>query len=212
MLKKLMAACLLSAGIAGCATTPTPKPPSPFEEAGVRSLLVVPIVNNSLDVDAPRYMLSTLTIPLAERGYYVFPVNTVKLLLEQEGFYEAAVVHQQDSAALASLFGADAIMYVTINRWDAQYAVLSTTVTVDFSYRVVTQDGEEIWSAEKQMTYTPQSNSDSGNPMADLLIAAIQAAVTKAKPNYMPLAEQANGEVIRQIPEGPYARTEESVK
>ena len=127
-LKQFMISCGLAlamgSGVSGCATkTSTPRPPSPFEEAGVRSLLVVPVVNNSLDVDAPKYMLSTLTIPLAERGYYVFPVNTVKVLLEQEGFYEPAQVHQQDAAALAALFGADAIMYVTINRWDAQYAV-----------------------------------------------------------------------------------------
>ena len=212
MLKKLLAGCALAVILSGCATTPTPKPPSPFEEAGIRSLLVVPIVNNSLDVDAPNYMLSTLTIPLAERGYYVFPVNTVKLLLEQEGFYEAAVVHQQEAPALASLFGADAIMYVTINRWDAQYAVLSTTVTVDFSYRVVTADGVEIWSARKQMQYTPQNNNSSGNPLADLIASAIQAAITKAKPNYLPLAEQANHAVISQIPEGPYAEPGERVQ
>lgn len=209
-LKQFMIGCGLAlamgSGVSGCATkTSTPRPPSPFEEAGVRSLLVVPVVNNSLDVDAPKYMLSTLTIPLAERGYYVFPVNTVKVLLEQEGFYEPAQVHQQDAAALAALFGADAIMYVTINRWDAQYAVFSTTVTVDFTYRVVTQDGQEIWSANKQMQYAPQNNNNSGNLMADLIGAAIQAAVTKAKPNYMPLAEQANGAVINQIPKGPYA-------
>ncbi|MDX1693338.1 MAG: DUF799 family lipoprotein [Ketobacteraceae bacterium] len=206
MLKKMLAGCVLAATLAGCATSPTPRPPSPFEEAGIRSLLVVPVKNNSLNVDAPNYLLSTLSVPLAERGYYVFPVNTVKLVLEQEGFYEPAMVHEQDSAALAALFGADAIMYVTINRWDAQYAILSTTVTVDFSYRVVTADGVEIWQAEKQMQYTPQNNNNSGNPMADLLAAAIQAAVTKAKPNYMPLAEQANSAVISQIPKGPYAR------
>lgn len=205
MFKNLLISCVLLSLLSGCATTPTPTGPSPFEEADIRSLLVVPIVNNSLDVDAPKYMLSTLTIPLAERGYYVFPVNTVKLLLEQEGLYEAAVVHQQDTAALAGLFGADAIMYVTINRWDAQYAVFSTTVTVDFSYRVVTADGVEIWSAQKQMQYTPQNNNSSGSPLADLIASAIQAAVTKAKPNYMPLAEQANNAVISQIPEGPYA-------
>lgn len=205
MLKKVLFSTLLALVINGCAIQKPHQQTSPFTEAGVRSLLIVPIVNHSLDVDAPNYMLSTLSIPLAERGYYVFPVNTVKTVLEQEGFYEAAVIHQQNSAALAGLFGADAVMYVTINRWDAQYAVLTTTVTVDFSYRVVTSDGVEIWSAEKKMQYTPQNNNSSGNPMADLLASAIQAAITKAKPNYLPLAEQANNAVTKQIPKGPYA-------
>ncbi|MCG8313655.1 MAG: DUF799 domain-containing protein [Pseudomonadales bacterium] len=205
MTKFFVSVLVLVVSLSGCATRTASTDNSPFYEANIRSLLVVPIVNNSLDVDAPNYMLSTLTIPLAEKGYYVFPVNTVKVVLEQEGFYEAAVVHAQDSGALARLFGADAVLYVTINRWDAQYAVLSTVVTVDFGYRLVSHDGQEIWQSRKQMQYQPQNNNSSGNLMADLIGAAIQAAITKAKPNYMPLTEQANDAVIRTIPPGPYA-------
>lgn len=191
--------------LAGCANRQPNYDESPFVVHQIRSLLVVPIVNHSLDVDAPNYLLSTLTIPLAERGYYVFPVNTVKVMLEQEGFYEPAIIHQQDSAALAALFDADAVLYVTINRWDAQYAILSTTVTVDFSYRAVNRDGLEIWRAEKRMQYTPQNNNNSGNAFADLLASAIQAAITKAKPDYMPLAQDANNAVVNTIAPGPYA-------
>lgn len=205
MHQKLFVLLLVAAALSGCATTAPSGPDlTAFHSAKPTSILVVPIVNNSLDVDAPNYMLSTLTIPLAERGYYVFPVNTVKVMLEQEGFYEANVIHGQDSAALTELFDADAVLYVIINRWDAQYAVLSTTVTVDFSYRMVSRQGVEIWSAEKQMTYTPQNNNSSGNLVADLIASAIQAALTKAKPDYMPLAEQANNAVIWGIPAGPY--------
>ncbi|PIE41932.1 MAG: hypothetical protein CSA49_01230 [Gammaproteobacteria bacterium] len=206
MYQKLISVLLFIGMLSGCATTPsTPGPEyNAFYAAKPASILVVPIVNHSLDVDAPNYMLSTLTIPLAERGYYVFPVNTVKVVLEQEGFYEADIVHAQNSVALAELFDADAVMYVVINRWDAQYAVFSTTVTVDFSYRMVSRQGVEIWSANRQMVYTPQNNNNSGNPLADLLTAAVQAAITKAVPNFMPLTEQANNIVIDTIPPGPY--------
>lgn len=204
MKNRLILCGLLLLALSGCATNKAKPDHSQFYAANIRSLLVVPIVNQSLDVDAPNYMLSTLTVPLAEQGYYVFPVNTVKQVLEQEGFYEAEVVHAQDSVALANLFGADAILYVTINRWDAQYAVFSTVVTVDFSYRIVTAQGQEIWKAQKQMQYQPQNNNSSGNLLADLIGAAIQAAVTRAKPNYMPLAQQTNAAVITTIPPGPY--------
>lgn len=57
-------------------------------------------------------------MPLAE-GFYVFPVNTTKTVLEQEGFYEGEQIHQQPPEALARMFGADAVLYVTIKRWDA---------------------------------------------------------------------------------------------
>lgn len=191
----------------GCVAPPEKPDMSAFLAASPRSILVVPAVNRSLDVDAPNYLLSTLPIPLAEKGYYVFPVNTTKFVLEQEGYYEGDQIHAQSPQALAKLFSADAILYVTINRWDAQYAVLTTTVSVDFDYRLVGKDGAEIWSANKLMQYQPQ-NSNSGDPLAALIGAAINAALTRAAPNYLPLTQQANQQVFisgpTAIPNGPY--------
>ena len=201
--------CLLTAVLAGCVSAPVKKDLSAFVAAAPKSILVVPAVNKSLDVDAPNYLLSTLTIPLAEKGFYVFPVNTAKFVLEQEGFYEGERIHQQPPETLANMFGADAVLYVTINRWDAKYAILATTVTVEFDYRMVTKDGKEIWKARQAMQYSPQNNN-SGSPMANLIIAAINAAVARAAPNYLPLTQQANQMVFvlgpNAIPNGPYIK------
>jgi hypothetical protein len=193
--------------LVGCATPREPMDFTAFESAAPRSILVVPTVNNSLDVDAPNYLLTTLPMPLAEKGYYVFPVNTVKVVLENEGFYEGAQVHEQPAAVLAQQFGADAVLFVTIDRWDAQYLLISTTVTVSFQYRMVARDGTEIWAATESMSYTPSSSS-SGNALVDLIVAAINAAATRAAPNYLPLTRQANQQVFvsgpSAIPDGPY--------
>lgn len=196
--------------LTGCASHPIVKQDlSAFNAAKPRSILVVPAANKSLDVDAPNYLLTTLTVPLAERGYYVFPVHTAKTVLEQEGFYDGDQVQKQPPEALARLFGADAVLYVTINRWDAQYAVLATTVTVDFDYRLVSKDGTELWKANKKMAYSPQ-NQNTGSPLGNLIAAAVSAALERAKPNYMPLAQSANLQVLTMeptaIPTGPYAR------
>ena len=194
-------------GIGGCATKPIEKDMSAFRAAAPRSILVVPAVNKSLDVDAPNYMLSALSLPLAEKGYYVFPVNTTKVVLQQEGFYEGEQIRQQPTQSLAKLFGADSVLYVTINRWDAQYAVFATSVTVEFDYRLVYKDGTEIWSAQQKLVYTPQNNSG-GSPLATLVAAALTAAMTRAAPNYMPLTRQANNQVLVLGPnallDGPY--------
>jgi hypothetical protein len=193
--------------LAGCAAQKPKTDLSAFEAAKPRSILVVPAVNKSLDVDAPNYLLTTLTVPLAEKGYYVFPVHTAKTVLEQEGFFDGDQVQKQPPETLAKLFGADAVLFVTINRWDAQYAVLQTTVTVDFDYRLVYKDGTEIWKANKKMQYTPQQQN-SGNALANLIASAVTAALTRAKPNYLPLARMANVQVLAMdptaIPNGPY--------
>ncbi len=203
----LLLACV---ALAGCATGGAVNEQiSKLEAAAPRSILIVPVENKSLNVDAPNYLLSTLTIPLAEKGYYVFPVNTVKVVLEQEGLYEAERIRQVPPPQLANMFGADAVLYASISRWDAQYAVLATTVTVELDYKLVSKTGEELWTAHKQVRYQPQ-NQNSGNALADLIVAAVAAAVTRAAPNYMPLARQANNAVFltdnTAWPSGPYAK------
>ena len=193
--------------LAGCAAQQPKTDLTAFNAAKPRSILVVPAANKSLDVDAPNYLLTTLTVPLAEKGYYVFPVHTAKTVLEQEGYYDGDQVQKQPPETLARLFGADAVLFVTINRWDAQYAVLATTVTVDFDYRLVYKDGTEIWKANKKMHYSPQQQN-TGNPLANLIAAAVTAALERAKPNYLPLARMANVQVLAMeptaIPDGPY--------
>jgi hypothetical protein len=206
-MNKLFGLLLLALALTGCVTQPVRQNFDAFTAAAPKSILVVPIANRSLDVDAPNYMLSTLSVPLAERGYYVFPVNTAKVVLEQEGFYEPEQIHQAPPETLAKMFGADAVLYVTINRWDAQYVVFTTTVTVEFDYRMFAKDGTQIWKASQRMQYSPQQNSG-GSPLANLIAAAITAAVTRAAPDYMPLARQANTQVMvlgaQALPLGPY--------
>ncbi len=203
--------CLLAAVLlTGCVTQPVKKDMSAFTAAAPRSILVVPTINKSLDVDAPNYVLAALPVPVAEKGYYVFPVNTTKYVLEQEGYYEGERIHQQPTETLAKLFGADAVLYVSINRWDAQYAFIATTVTVDFDYRLVSKDGTEIWKENKRMQYSPQNNNNAGSPLAMLISAVITAALTRAAPNYMPLTQQANQQVfvmgVNPLPDGPYRK------
>jgi len=203
---------LASLLLAGCVAQPVKKDMSAFVAAAPRSILVVPVINKSLDVDAPNYVLATLPVPVAEKGYYVFPVNTTKYVLEQEGFYEGERVHQQPPSVLAKMFGADAVLYVIINRWDAQYALITTTVTVEFEYRLVNKDGAEIWAEQKKMVYQPQNNNSGGHPAAQLIAVLVNAAITRAAPNYMPLTQMANRDVfilgVNAIPDGPYRSKE----
>lgn len=84
---------LIAAFLTGCVTQPTKQDMSAFKAAAPRSILVVPTINKSLDVDAPNYVLAALPVPIAEKGYYVFPVNTTKNVLEQEGYYEGERIH-----------------------------------------------------------------------------------------------------------------------
>jgi hypothetical protein len=205
LLLPLLAVLLLSLG---CAAAPPKKDYTVFRSADPRSILILPVVNNTQNVEAPSLFLSTLPIPVAERGYYVFPVNMVKRVLEDEGLSDPNLVHGADPGRLCNLFGSDAVLYVTIEAWTAQYMVITTQVTVEFDY--VMKDGktgDTIWKEHRRVVYSPQQQSG-GHPLAALVAAAVQAAVTKASPNYMPLARQANDQVFNApgigLPAGPH--------
>jgi hypothetical protein len=194
--------------LAGCVNAPAPKGNySQFRTENPHSILVVPVTSKSVDVNAPDYFLSTITPPLAERGYYVFPVNMVKSVMADDGLSDANLVHAGDPHRLGELFGADAVMYISIERWDAQYVLLSTSVTVSLNYTLKsTHTGNVLWTNHQTVVYTPQNNGSGG--LAGLIAGAVAAAITKAAPNYVPLGVQANQQAINLkgtgLPAGPY--------
>lgn len=195
--------------LSGCATRPAVhKDYSALRADAPRSVLVVPVVSRSVDVDAPDYFLSTITQPIAERGYYVFPVNLVKRVMEDDGMADADLVHGSDPRRLAELFGADAVLYAVIERWDSKYAVLSTVTTVEMSYSLKSgKSGETLWTHQEKMAYDPAAQQ-SGGGLAGLIAKAVVAALEKAKPNYIPLARTVNGMAVGRVgqglPAGPY--------
>jgi len=205
---RVLLALTLATLLAGCMSFPYSDPLATYHEAKPTSILVLPVVNESVDVQAPSSVLTTLPKLLGEKGYYVFPVNTVKTILEYEGLYEPAEIHQMASSELAGMFGADAILYVTIHEWTSRYVVFSTTTEVDFEYRIVDKNGVELWTARENLSYTPQ-NENSGGGMASLLSSAINAAVERAAPNYLPLTREANDRAFNgsytALPPGPYS-------
>ncbi|MDB6082706.1 MAG: hypothetical protein JWN43_587 [Gammaproteobacteria bacterium] len=193
--------------LAGCASRPPRYDYAQFRAEAPRSILVVPVINKSIDVNAPDYFLATIATPLAERGYYVFPVNMVRSVLADDGLSDANLVHAGDTHRLGELFGTDAVMYISIERWDAKYIVLATTVTVELSYTLKSaHTGQVLWKNHQSIVYRPQQSSGGG--LAGLVANAVAAAITKAAPNYMPLARQANSGAITVkgmgLPAGPY--------
>jgi hypothetical protein len=194
---------VLAATAFACVQPRAPKDYSKLVSASPRSILVVPVVNKSVEVNAADYFLSTVSVPLAERGYYVFPVNAVKRMLEDDGLSDAALVHGTDPTRLCALFGADAVLFVTIEQWTSRFVLLSTQVSVEFEY--VLKDGrtgEELWRERQVAVYASDSG---GGGLAGAIAAAI---ITKASPNYMGLARQANERALGYpgpgLPAGPY--------
>jgi len=187
---------------AGCQTAPVPDW-SLFYDHHPTSILVLPVINESTAAEAPIAFSSTIMHPLVERGYYVFPIQPTLEILQANGVYEGGQLASVDPATFHEILGADAVLYVTLHSWDTNYAIIASSVEVSMTYQLVdARTGAVIWEDDEARVVTSDTSS-SGNPLADLIGAAINAAVTAAATDYVPLARQANVGALSVLPPGP---------
>ncbi|WP_259780420.1 DUF799 domain-containing protein [Aestuariispira ectoiniformans] len=183
---------LVITALTACQTTLPKADYTMYRELDPKSILVVMPVNRSVEVEAPDYFLTTIAKPIAEKGYYVFPVNLVKNVMDEEGMSDADLVHSSDPTVLGELFGADAILYVSIDKWTSQWVVFDTVTTVTFTYTMKSgETGETFWSKTQNLQYSPNQGGGGGG-LAGLIAKAVIAAVERAAPNYIPMTRQAN--------------------
>lgn len=124
---------------------------SNFKAHMPRSILVLPPVNDSTDVRASNSFWSTVTLPIAEAGYYVVPVTLVNQTFRENGVDNPADSHQISAAKLQEIFGAQAALYIRVKEYGSKYQLVQTTTTVEAEARLVDlATGQEIWSGKER--------------------------------------------------------------
>jgi len=167
---------LAAALVLGACATPAPYDYSAFQAHRPRSLLVLPPLDDSMEVDATYAYLSTVTEPLAERGYYVFPVAVVDRLLRDNGLSGPSEMRQAPLDRIRDVFGADAVLYITLKDWGTAYRVIdsSTEVTIE-AHLVDVASGTELWSGEHSELVSSSSGQTS---LFGLLVSAVTNQLT----------------------------------
>ncbi|MGD3775394.1 DUF799 family lipoprotein, partial [Xanthomonas citri pv. citri] len=108
---KLLFALSIAALLSACAQ-PVQRPDyTAFKKSQPRSILVLPPVNETTDVGATYGVLSQMSLPLAESGYYVVPVAVMDETFKQNGLTNATDIQATSPAKLREIFGADAALY-----------------------------------------------------------------------------------------------------
>lgn len=160
------------AGAAGCAA-PQKKIRSGFEGARVASILVLPPINASAEVQASASVLAQAALPLAEAGYYVMPVTLVGETFRQNGMQVAEDIHEVPVGRLREIFGADAALYVRITDYGTRYLVITSATVVTAQARLVDlRTGRELW-AGKASASSEEGGSNSGAGLMGMLVTAL---------------------------------------
>lgn len=171
----------------GCVTKPYDY--TNFRAHPPRSILVLPPINESTDTRGTYGYLSTVTRPLAEMGYYVYPVAVVDQFMKENGLPTAGEMHQVPLNKLRDVFGADAVLYVTLKQYGSKYQVITSTTIVTAEGKLVdTRTGLTLWEG----TASFQQSSSSGNIIADLIAAAVDQVINSSTDQAHNMSSQVN--------------------
>jgi hypothetical protein len=136
-----------------------------------KSILVMPPVNESPDIRASNSYWSSVTVPVAEAGYYVFPITVVDTMFKENGVYNGSDAQTIAPQKLQEIFGADAALYVKVKEYGSKYQVLQTVATVAVEAKLVDlKTGELLWEGEEKQIL---ANDNSNAGLIGMLVGAL---------------------------------------
>ena len=154
--------------LAGCAT---PKNYDRFRAVHPRSILVLPPKNQSTDIRGTYSFLSTVTSPIAEMGFYVFPVTIVDQFMKDNGLPSANEMHEVSMKKIKEIINPDAVLYITLEQYGSKFVVVESQTSVVASARLVsTATGQVLWEGSVDKVV---SSGDRGGGLGGLLVSAM---------------------------------------
>ena len=177
--------------------------PMMYEERPA-SILILPPINESTAADAKEYYSTTIQEPLAFAGYYTFPYPITSEILKMEGIYDTELLVNLPLSKFKEYFGADAVLFTTIKKWDLSYMILASTLTVSIDCKLKSTTSNQILWKYTGTVVVDLSGGNAGGGLAGLIVKVIVAAVQSAAADYAPYARQANYRALTSMPYGKY--------
>jgi hypothetical protein len=181
---------LCAATLSGCMFAPQPYDYTNYRASFPRSILVLPPLNQSTDVRGTYSYLSTVTYPLAEWGYYIFPVAVVDQFFKENGMPTAGEMHQAPLNKIREIIGADAVLYITLKQYSTKYEVIASYTKVCAEARLVdTRTGALLWEGT---LLRDDVSGLTGEIFSSLIATAIEQAINSSIDHAHEIAAQAN--------------------
>jgi hypothetical protein len=143
--KTAFAVCL--AFITGCAAS---KVFVAKEYTFAGKVAVLPMTNETNDLDAPGFLRTLLQNGLAGRGFQVLPLTEIDSQLKTQGFTDGGQLRATTPQKIGEWTGADSLLYSTIENFDyINVGFYSQRRVKVVSQLVSAKTGERLWEAER---------------------------------------------------------------
>ena len=193
---------LSSCGIMGDMVTRETQYAKMYEEKPV-TLLVMPPINNSANVEAKDLIYTSISRPLIEAGYYVISPLLAMDILKAEGAYDSENFFEAPLTGFKNFFGADAVVFSIIDTWAKKGLGIQTKIR----YVIKSAHTNEILfdrSCDLYLDLSVESDSKSKSAL-DALINLAASAINTATTDHIVAARKANYYILRDIPRGKYS-------
>ena len=206
-MKKIVYIILATLVLTSCGSTGLTRSslyPKMYEEKPV-TLLVMPPINNSANVDAKELLYTSISRPLAEAGYYVISPTLAMEILKHESAYDAELFLDKPLKPFHDFFGADAVVFSVIDSWAKQGLGINTKIRYIIK-SALTDETLFDRSCDLYLDLSVDSRSDKSqsksllNVLVDLAAGAINTALT----DQIEAARKANYFIFRDLPVGKY--------
>lgn len=172
-----------------------------YEEKPI-TLLVMPPINNSTNVEAKDLLYTSISRPLVEAGYYVISPLLAMDVLKAESAYDSEMFFDAPLTAFQNYFGADAVVFSVIDTWAKKGLGIETKIR----YVIKSAYTNEILfdrSCDLYLDLSVDSGASYGLLGAVLDLAA--SAILTAATDHIVAARRANYFIMEDIPRGKYS-------
>ena len=164
------------------------------------TILVMPPINNTSNVEAKDLLYTSISRPLAEAGYYVISPLLAMDILKAESAYDAELFIDKPLTAFKDYFGADAVVFSQIDDWAKKGFGIETKIRYIIKS---TTSGEILFDRSCDLYLDLQQNSG-GNSWISTLVDLAVSAISTATTDHIAAARKANYFIFRDIPRGKY--------
>lgn len=171
-----------------------------YEEKPV-TLLVMPPINNSTNVEAKDLLYTSISRPLVEAGYYVISPLLAMDIFKAESGYDAEMFFDAPLNIFNNFFGADAVVFSVIDSWTKNGMGIQTKIR----YVIKSAYTNEILFDRSCDLYLDLSVESGYGGLLASLVELAASAINTAATDHIVAARKANYFIVRDIPRGKYS-------
>jgi hypothetical protein len=162
------------------------------------AIAIMPPINNTNNVEAKEFFYTTLSQPLCEKGYYIFPLFLTMEMFKSESAYDSELFINTPVDRFGSILGADAVLFTIINKWEKM--ALSSSIYVEIEYRLKsTRTNEILFERKGNIIYDASAKVNTGG-----LLGVLVNVATTALTDHIKVARVCNSYTLSDIPAGTY--------